>query len=149
MSTPAYPLPRPESGDDPRFTFGLIHEVGKVLEAHGFPPVRNGSDHVDLMAALFGFVFASEARPVPPVEDDSATTFTEFRIAVTYWQRRVEEYEAAGDLTGADRSRGYVEMLQRHVQRAEVVAQRGEWHVDVSDEALAALALNAGSGVAR
>lgn len=147
MSARAYPLPRPES-DDPRFNFGLIHDVGKVLESHGFPPVRNGSDHVDLMTALFGFVFESEARPVP-AEDDSATTFTEFRTAVTYWQRRVEEYEAAGDLTGADRSRSYVEMLQRHVLRAEATAQRGEWHVDISDEALAALALHAGSGVAR
>lgn len=148
MSARAYPLPRPESGDDPRFTFGLMYDVGKVLEAHGFPPVRNGSDHVDLMQALFGFVFASEARPVPD-EDDSATTFTEYRTAVTYWQRRVEEYEAAGDLAEADRSRSYVEMLQRHVLRAEATAQRGEWHVDVSDEALAVLASNAGSGATR
>jgi len=59
----AYPLPQSD-GDDPRFCFGLIHDVGKVLESHGFPPVK-GTDAVDLMAALFRFVYATDGRPVP------------------------------------------------------------------------------------
>jgi len=64
MSARAYPIPHPESGEDPRFCFGLGYDIGKVLEAHGFPPVT-GRDHVDLMMALFRFVYASEGRPVP------------------------------------------------------------------------------------
>lgn len=148
MSARVYPLPRPESGDDPRFCFGLIHDVGKVLESHGFPPVRNGSDHVDLMTALFGFVFASEARPVP-AEDDSPLTFAEYRDAIPYWRSRVESAESAGDPAAAERSRRCLELLQARVKRAKATAQRGEWHVDVSDEALAVLASNAGTGVTR
>lgn len=64
MTARAYPLPQ-DGNDDPRFCFGLVHDVGKVLEAHGFPPVKNGTDAVDLMAALFRFVYATEGRPVP------------------------------------------------------------------------------------
>lgn len=64
MTTPAYPIPHPESGEDPRFNFGLILDVGKVLEDHGFPPVK-GTDHVDLMMALYRFVYPSAERPVP------------------------------------------------------------------------------------
>lgn len=52
-----YPLPRPEN--DPKFTFGLIHEVGKVLADAGYPPVVSGSDHVRLQQALFGFIYAT------------------------------------------------------------------------------------------
>ena len=36
MTARVYPLPQPD-GDDPRFNFGLMYDVGKVLEAHGFP----------------------------------------------------------------------------------------------------------------
>lgn len=149
MTARAYPLPHPESGSDPRFSFGLMYDVGKVLESHGFPPVRNGSDLVDLMTALFGFVFTSEARPVPPVEDDSPLTFAEFRDAIPYWRRRVESAESAGDPVAAERSRRCLKLLQERVLRAEATAQRGEWHVDVSDEALAVLASHAGTAVAR
>jgi len=149
MTARAYPLPHPESGNDPRFTFGLIHDVAKVLETHGFPPVRNGSDHVDLMTALFGFVFASEARPVPPVEDDSPVTYTEYRLALSYWERKAAEAQAAGDQSALTyRTRG-AETMRRYVMRAEVTAQRAEWHLDLSDEALAELATHAVAGVAR
>lgn len=51
-----YPVARPESGDDPRFTFGLIMAVADVLTRHGYPPVT-GMDHVDLQQALFRFLY--------------------------------------------------------------------------------------------
>lgn len=53
----AYPLPRPESGDDPRFTLGLVVDVSEVLAAHGYPPVKAGGDLVELRQALFGFLY--------------------------------------------------------------------------------------------
>jgi hypothetical protein len=59
MSTRAYPLPRPE-GDDPRFNFGLLHEVAKVIEDAGYPPLTNGTDLVDLRGVLFGFLYSKE-----------------------------------------------------------------------------------------
>jgi hypothetical protein len=148
MSMRAYPLPRPESGDDPRFSFGLMYDVGKVLEAHGFPPVRNGSDHVDLMTALFGFVFASEARPVP-AEDGSPITFEEYRSALAHWERKSVEAQAAGDQAAIAYRTSGVETLRRHVMRAEATAQRSELHLDLSDSALAVLASHAGAGVTR
>ena len=49
-----YPLPRPD--DDPSFNFGLIYDVGKVLEAHGFPPMTS-RDHVYLSVALMTFMY--------------------------------------------------------------------------------------------
>lgn len=60
MTDAKYPLSRP--ADDPKFTFGLIREVAAVLADHGYPPVDNGTDHVRLQQALFGFVYAEE-RP--------------------------------------------------------------------------------------
>ncbi|MFD0746635.1 hypothetical protein ACFQ1L_35865 [Phytohabitans flavus] len=33
---PAYPLPQP-GGADPRFTYGLLHDVAEVLQRNGFP----------------------------------------------------------------------------------------------------------------
>lgn len=66
MTDPNYPLARPVSGNDPRFTFGLSYDVGKVLESHGYPQVT-GRDHVDLQQALFQFLYAKEepATPAP------------------------------------------------------------------------------------
>ena len=54
-----YPLPRPESGNDPRFSFGLLHEAAKLLEAHGYPPLT-GRDVVELSVALFTVIYAPE-----------------------------------------------------------------------------------------
>jgi hypothetical protein len=62
-----YPLPQP--ADDPRFTFGLIYDVGKVLAAHGYPPVSSGGDHVRLQQALFGFIYAAERPSGRPDQD--------------------------------------------------------------------------------
>jgi hypothetical protein len=54
-----YPLARP--AEDPRFTFGLIYEIGKLITEHGYPRVDGGVDHVRLQQALFGFIYADEA----------------------------------------------------------------------------------------
>lgn len=58
MTDRAYPLPRP--ADDARFTMGLLIDVAKVLQEHGYPPVKNGLDLVDLQASLFGFLYERE-----------------------------------------------------------------------------------------
>lgn len=50
-----YPLPAPT--DDPRFTMGLLIDVVKVLEQHGYPQITHGLDLVDLQQALFSFLY--------------------------------------------------------------------------------------------
>ncbi|MFF4746843.1 hypothetical protein [Streptomyces sp. NPDC001268] len=56
MSERVYPIrPRPE--DDSRFTLGLALDVAKVLKDHGYPPVDNGRDFMELQQALFQFLY--------------------------------------------------------------------------------------------
>lgn len=57
MNERAYPLPAPDV--DPRFNVGLLIDVAKVLEEHGFPPITAGLDLVDLQQALFKFLYAT------------------------------------------------------------------------------------------
>jgi hypothetical protein len=52
---PAYPLPQPGAAD-PRFTYGLLHDVAEVLQRNGFPRPA-GTDWSDLMAALHHFLY--------------------------------------------------------------------------------------------
>jgi hypothetical protein len=53
-ATRNYPLtPR----HDPRFSPALIRDVAEVLKAHGYPQPA-GSDLADLVAALWGFLYA-------------------------------------------------------------------------------------------
>lgn len=60
MTDRSYPIsPRPD--DDPRFTIGLTVDVIKVLEEHGYPPVKNGLDIVDLQQALYRFLYVGSA----------------------------------------------------------------------------------------
>lgn len=59
MSERVYPI-RPESDEDPRFTFGLTREVAEVLERHGYPPVSAGGDLVDLQQALYRFLYTGD-----------------------------------------------------------------------------------------
>lgn len=60
MTERAYPIqPRPD--DDPRFTIGLTADVIKVLEEHGYPPVKNGLDILDLQQALYRFLYVGNA----------------------------------------------------------------------------------------
>ncbi len=55
-STPAYPV-QLRDGDDPRFTFGLLHAVIEVLAAHGYPPVHTPADLVRWQQALFTTIY--------------------------------------------------------------------------------------------
>lgn len=119
MSARAYPLPRPDN--DFRFTFDLIRDVGTVLEQHGFPPV-NGSDHVALMSAVFGFVYAPESadkQPAPVVEDDSPLTLAEYRDALAYWERKASEAQTAGLRGEFDRRMKGVASLRKTIRRLE------------------------------
>ena len=56
----AYPLPAFE--DDSRFGIGLVLDVAKVLEQHGYPPVRDGLDLTELVQALYRFPHVGGAR---------------------------------------------------------------------------------------
>jgi len=56
-----YPVAAREGDDDPRFTFGLLADVAKVVESHGYPPVTSGLDLVELHLALFRFLYGSSA----------------------------------------------------------------------------------------
>ena len=42
MSEHTYPLPRPE--DDPKFTFGLLYDIGRRIEEQGYPRIASGPD---------------------------------------------------------------------------------------------------------
>lgn len=53
---PVYPI-RPRPAEDPRFTFGLAYDVAQVLKDHGYPPVAEGRDFMELQQALFGFLY--------------------------------------------------------------------------------------------
>lgn len=67
MSERRYPVPEPEQGNDPRFTFGLVIEVAAVLERHGYPAIGsdNIDDHVELSQALFRFLYSHTGRVYP------------------------------------------------------------------------------------
>ncbi|GGO86496.1 hypothetical protein GCM10012280_22760 [Wenjunlia tyrosinilytica] len=56
----AYPVARSEGDSDPRFTFGLVSNVAKVLQAHGYPPLVVGADLLELHIALFHFLYGKE-----------------------------------------------------------------------------------------
>jgi hypothetical protein len=52
---PVYPLPVP-ADNDPRFTYGLLFDIGQVLQRNGFPQPA-GTDWADLMAVLGRFLY--------------------------------------------------------------------------------------------
>ncbi|ONK12599.1 hypothetical protein [Streptomyces sp. MP131-18] len=56
-----YPVPPLDGDDDPRFTVGLLFDVCRVIERHGYPPVISGGDLVELQMSLFRFLY----RPTP------------------------------------------------------------------------------------
>ncbi|MDM4720865.1 hypothetical protein QTQ03_15165 [Micromonospora sp. WMMA1363] len=56
-----YPIPRP--ADDPRFAFGLVLDVARVLAEHGYPSMAEsydgcGADFLALQDALFSLIYA-------------------------------------------------------------------------------------------
>ena len=48
--------------DDPRFDFGLLVDVARVLEEHGYPPVTVAADLHQLHLALYRFLYAGSER---------------------------------------------------------------------------------------
>lgn len=75
MSERRYPVPKPEQGHDPRFTFGLIVEVADVLERHGYPAIGrdNADDHVELSLAVFRFIYTDQGKGVPAADAGDAS----------------------------------------------------------------------------
>jgi hypothetical protein len=57
----AYPL-AVSVVDDPRFDFSLLEDVARVLEAHGYPPVRAAADLHQLHLALYRFLYAGSEQ---------------------------------------------------------------------------------------
>lgn len=53
-SPPTYPLPPP--ADDPRFTYGLLHDIAEALQHNGFPR-STGTDWANLLIALHQFIY--------------------------------------------------------------------------------------------
>lgn len=60
--TPAYPINRPDSGQDNRFTIGLALDVAAVLARHGYPPLTCGTDLLRLQQALFTLIYQETTR---------------------------------------------------------------------------------------
>jgi hypothetical protein len=54
---PVYPIPRPVTGQDDRFTLGLALDVAQVLTRHGYPPLTTGPDLLRLQQALFTTIY--------------------------------------------------------------------------------------------
>ena len=52
----AYPLPRPDDDEDERYTYGLLLDIARLIEQHGYPPIQ-GEDMVELSLALFRFLY--------------------------------------------------------------------------------------------
>ena len=52
---PSYPLPTP-AGTDPRFSYGLLHDIANALQRNGFPRPED-TDWAHLMTALGGFLY--------------------------------------------------------------------------------------------
>lgn len=64
-TSPAYPMPRPESGDDARFCLGLALDIAKVLTSYGYPPITTGADLQHWQQALFGTIYAQPDKETP------------------------------------------------------------------------------------
>lgn len=54
---PAYPLARPRTGQDRRFTLGLALDISNVLAAHGYPPIATAADLMRWQSALFTTIY--------------------------------------------------------------------------------------------
>jgi hypothetical protein len=58
-TTVATTSPERPPDSDPRFTLGLVLDVARVLEQHGYPPIAKGRELVDLQVALFRFLYGA------------------------------------------------------------------------------------------
>lgn len=52
---PVYPLPVPD-GTDPRFSYGLLHDIAEALQRNGFPRPE-GTDWAQLITCLGAFLY--------------------------------------------------------------------------------------------
>lgn len=67
----AYPLPRPGSGADARFSLGLALDVAAVLTRHGYPALIAGEDLIRLQQALFGLIYGQNDASDHPLDKQS------------------------------------------------------------------------------
>jgi hypothetical protein len=70
-SASAYPLPRPGSGADARFSLGLALDVAAVLTRHGYPALIAGEDLIRLQQALFGLIYRQDDASDHPLDNQS------------------------------------------------------------------------------
>ncbi|MGH3736647.1 MAG: hypothetical protein ACRDT6_13705 [Micromonosporaceae bacterium] len=54
---PVYPLQRPRTGDDQRFTIGLVLDISTILARHGYPPLAAGADLLRFQQALHTAIY--------------------------------------------------------------------------------------------
>lgn len=154
MSARVYPLPRPD-GDDPRFNFGLLHEVAKVITTAGYPPVTAGADLLDLQQVLYRFIYAADETPAAThrarrldadvVVCAHCTQVEGARIlwpCLAYSAAEVAADFAAAPVQAEDQP---TTSARGHGQAGDsaIEAQRAELHLDLSDELLRDLALHA------
>jgi hypothetical protein len=57
VSEPAYPIPRPDGGNDPRFCLGLAIDVLAVLATYRYPLVACSADFTHWQQALFNAIY--------------------------------------------------------------------------------------------
>lgn len=57
-----YPI-TPAPDEDSRFNAGLLHDVARVLEQHGYPRLEHSRDLGDLRSALYQFLYTPRERP--------------------------------------------------------------------------------------
>jgi hypothetical protein len=61
-SKPVYPVEPKDGDDDSRFTHGLLHDVARVIESHGYPKVASGPDLLELHLALYRFLYEKDNK---------------------------------------------------------------------------------------
>lgn len=59
---PVYPVQPQDGDDDSRFTHGLLFDVARVIESHGYPKVATGRDLLELQQALYRFLYTKDEK---------------------------------------------------------------------------------------
>ncbi|MET8177440.1 hypothetical protein [Streptomyces sp. NPDC005336] len=57
---PVYPVAPKDGDNDSRFTNGLVLDVVKVLESHGYPEFVSGRDLLELRMSLYRFLYTKK-----------------------------------------------------------------------------------------
>lgn len=68
-SSPANTPAEPAVPSDPRFDFGLLYDVAKVLDEHGYPPITVGRDLTELQMHSMPESLCGLRRPDDPLQD--------------------------------------------------------------------------------